>query len=405
MAFWNRKRTASRSASGSSSDILYAGETSATYEPASDSFEPAAFDAKFGLPPQVPSAPEAISEPLFVAPDSSIAHTTAPDLRSSGLEPVSTLKPASFTGSTPESAQEKAVAYKPPKKTQSEIIDEAPATPASSAAPSAAVSSASPRPIPKKSFLGLLKSRQKDAPGYLADWQHGIKGRPTAVFIGFLPEVTRKDAAAFALGVAQRHCTNLINSTYGIYKHSIGWTYEVHEGGPRRGYLPAILKKFDGQAGGPITEDSVATIETAQRRVRVERSQTGLTAFLMPESFDGAQSGWLEPGPRLKPIVPVRLWLVWFGAAVFFAGFITLVTTLATRPAPPPLNVPARVALPYESLPISQWPNLLALYARGEVIDALRWKHGKWVIQTVTSTTTPIKTKPAGSPTLPALRK
>jgi len=220
-----------------------------------------------------------------------------------------------------------------------------------------------------------------DAPGYLAEWRRGLRGRPAQVFIGFLPDVSKKDAVAFAIGVAQRFSTSLVNSAYAVYKYNTGWAYEVHEGGARRGYLPRILKEFEEQAGGPVSEESLVSIETAQRRVRVERTQGGLTAYLMPESFQGAQTTWLEPGPKLTPAVPLRMGFVAFGAAIFVTGFLTLITTLATRPAPLPLNAAARTAIPYESLPISQWSKLVEVYSRGTAVDSLRWINNRWLIK------------------------
>jgi hypothetical protein len=248
--------------------------------------------------------------------------------------------------------------------------------------PSKPVDSVAKRSLGEKAGFKLkFGGQRKDAPGYLAEWHRGHKGRPSQVFIGFLPDVTKKDAIAFAIGVAQRHSSNLVNTAYAVYPHNSGWAYEVHEGGPRRGYLPRILKEFEEQTGGPITDESLVTIETAQRRVRVERTQTGLTAFLMPERFRASQTPWLEPGPRLEPAVPLRGALVAFGAMIFVTGFLALVATLMTRPAPMPLNAAAKVAVPYESLPISQWAKLVETYSKGGVVDSLRWRRGQWVIK------------------------
>jgi hypothetical protein len=167
----------------------------------------------------------------------------------------------------------------------------------------------------------------------------------------------------------------------------------MHEGGPRRAYLPKILKAFDEQSGGPLTENSLVTIETAQRRVRVERTQAGLTAFWMPESYSDPQTAWLEPGPKLTPAAPLLFGLVMFGATIFATGFLALLVTLLIRPAPLPLTAPARPAVAYQSLPISQWPTLVNTYAEGYIVDSLKWTNNKWVIS---------KAKPGQAPVVPA---
>lgn len=347
------------------SQVLYLGGEA----PAAPGAGPAIEDENAALP-----VGSNVSEPLFVAPED---------------EPTRS-----------ENAPASPVTEEPPrpaaKASKEPIVDPVKAsTTPESGSPSATA--------PKKSlgdkpaFKFTFGGRRKDAPTYLAEWRKGHKGRPSQVFIGFLPDVTKKDAIAFAIGVAQRHSSNLVNTAYAVYPHNSGWAYEVHEGGPRRGYLPRILQHFDEQAGGPITDESAVTIETAQRRVRVERTQTGLTGFLMPERFQDSQTPWLEPGPHLNAAVPLRGALVAFGAMIFVTGFLALIVTLVTRPAPLPLNAAARVAVSYESLPISQWSKLVQTYSEGGVVDSLRWQQGRWTIKLEGS-----DTKPSVSNTRPA---
>ena len=173
---------------------------------------------------------------------------------------------------------------------------------------------------------------------------------------------------------------NIVNTVYAVHQHNTGWAYEVHEGGPRRAFLPIILKTFEEQAGSVITDDSLVTIETSGRRVQVERTQDGIKAYQMPEAYQVPQTPWLEPGPRMTPVVPLRFGMVVFGGAIFATGFLALIVTLAVRPAPPPLTVPSKQAVAFADLPISQWSNLVNAYTDGYIVDSLKWVNGSWVV-------------------------
>lgn len=380
MAFWTRKSAASKSISpdGTAARGLPRGRGTATE--ASVDFEPAPFDPTEGLPPQVHGAEESRSESLYVAPETQSGHAFG--INKQSIVDGELVEPGATDERARSEAKSASAQSQPPAPGQEGIAD----------GPTVATKQSE-----RRTRFGLRGAERtarkaKDSEKYTADWLRGSKGRPTQVFIGFLPDVNKNDAISFAIGVANRHCINIVNTAYGVYKHNSGWAYEVHEGGPRRAYLPKILKRFEEQAGGPIREEDAVVIDTAQKKVRVERTQLGLTAFMMPESFQAQQTSWLEPGGKLKPVVPLRVWLIVLGGLFFLTGFITLVTTLATRPSPPPLNAPARVALPYSQLPISQWQPLVSTYERGDVISALRWEHNQWLIQTKQTASKPVKT-------------
>lgn len=382
MALWRRKQR-------------FVDAALSTVSVSNEPFSAVSFDPEHGLPPQVADEGERLEESLYVVPIGSSPGSSAEATKTAVELDEERAKETKIT----ERAEKVAVSAIP--------IGDGPAQADKHAErPRGNGELKDPALNIRKRLRDKFAKREQDTPGYLLEWRRGLKGRPAQVFIGFLPEVTKKDAIAFAIGVAQRNCTNLVNTSYAVYRHNTGWAYEVHEGGPRRGYLSCVLRIFDEQSGGPITEESAVLIETAQRIVRIERTQTGLTAFLMPEAYQGAQTDWLEPGARLRPAAPMRGWLVGFGAAVFITGFVTLITVLATRPAPLPLNAPARAAVPYEDLPISEWKPLVATYEQGTVIKALRWEDGHWFIQTArtmsngkTKTSTTARSKPE-SPTV-----
>lgn len=389
MTIWKRKSEGSKEARRVSSPKAARPLTVQHTDREIASFEPVPFDPNDGLPPQVVAKEEQRTESLYVCA-AETENSVAPSAQSRA--PVVELHTESFIPSTKSAVTENGL------EENSEELPEEKSVSADAEASKPAIQPAEQF----KSKLGFKARRasrsaargnkkKQDSAQYLDAWHKGSKGRPTEIFIGFLPDVSKKDALSFAIGVANKHCTNITNTAYAVYKYSSGWAYEVHEGGPRRAYLPKILDKFAEQAGGPIHEEDAVVIETAQRRVRIERTQTGLTAFLMPESFTAEQTSWLEPGPKLKPVVSLRVWLIGLGALLFVTGFITLVTTLATRPTPPPLNAPARRALPYASLPISQWHPMVATYDRGSAISALRFRHNQWFIQTQRTASAPSK--------------
>jgi hypothetical protein len=364
MAFWTRKKTATAAAADAAPEVLFLSDPDADEAPAA---------------PSAGKSPEATTPVLRAAP---------PRLEPTSIEPegVSLLIEAEPPRASKPSPKARASAPIPASVPLIERAALEEATPL-------IVDEAEPAPIhlapsgkharKKFSFKSLrlsLDSKGKDEPGYLPAWRRGAKGRPTQLFIGFLPDSSKKDAIAYAIGIAQRHGINPTSCGYAVFKHATGWAYEMHEGGPQRAYLPKILKEFDQQSGGPITENSLVTIETAQRRVRIERTQAGLTAFWMPESYSEAQTAWLEPGTKLTPTAPMLFGLVYFGGVIFATGFLALIVTLCIRPDPLPLNAPARTTIAYEALPISQWQALGQVYAEGYMVDSLKWMNHKWII-------------------------
>lgn len=398
MSFWTRKRSSSRTGSERSTGRPTSGRGSDRGAGnTAHEFEPTPFDPSEGLPPQVRDATDERSEPLYVAP--SEPQQSVPS-KFSKVHDANEIMDGEIV---PIARTDQDDAHRFNETTPEELSGTEAAS--SSSSPAGANETVSSKDTSLKERLSANQKtrahkKSKEGEKYAQDWHKGSKGRPTQVFIGFLPDVSKKDVISFAIGVANKHCHNIVNTAYAVYKHNTGWAYEVHEGGPRRGYLPKILKVFEEQAGGPIREEDAIVIDTAQRKIMVERTQLGLTAFLMPESFQKPQTSWLEPGSKLKPVVPLRVWFIALGGLIFLTGFVTLITALATRPTPAPLNAPARVALPYSQLPISQWQPLVATYERGSVISALRWEHGQWLIQTKRAHSRAVKTN-----TLPELDK
>lgn len=222
------------------------------------------------------------------------------------------------------------------------------------------------------------KKTSKPSKSELEDWRMGAKGRPTAVFIGFLANASKRDAVKYAIGVAEHNATNVENATYAVFPWNDGWAYEIHEGGPGRAYLPAILRYFDAQGDRSCAGKGVVTIRTARRSVQVERSHNGIIGFLMPESFQGEQTDWLEPGPKLKPVAPVRLGVLAFGGTIFATGFLAMLVALTVRPEAPVVTA-TRQDIPYDQLPISLWPTLVEAASSGYV-NTMQFVDGKYTL-------------------------
>jgi hypothetical protein len=212
-------------------------------------------------------------------------------------------------------------------------------------------------------------------------------GRPTQLFFGYLPGVSKRDATQYAIGVAHRNAINVVNAVYGVFSWEGGWAYEVHEGGSKLALLPAILKYFDRESSADL--DTLAVhLQTAQRAVKVQRTRTGVAAFLMPEGFSAAQTPGLESSGALAPAIPLRTGVTAVGMVLFGTGFLAMMIVLWKRPDPPPLPNTDHDPIRYERLPISQWPALLSAAAAGYV-DSLEYSGGQWKINRGTSGSSP----------------
>lgn len=201
---------------------------------------------------------------------------------------------------------------------------------------------------------------------------------PTQLYFGYLAGVTKRDATHYAIGVAHRNATNVLNAVYGVFSWQGGWAYEVHEGGSKLAFLPGILEYFDQQPAADL--DTLAVhLQTAQRVVKVQRTRAGVAAFLMPEGFSAECTPWVERGASLAPVVALRSGVLATGVVLFATGFLAMMLALWKRHDPPPLPNADHDPIRYEQLPISQWPALLNAAAAGYV-DSLEYSSGQWRI-------------------------
>lgn len=207
---------------------------------------------------------------------------------------------------------------------------------------------------------------------------------PIRVFIGFLPEVTERDARDYALGIAERNCDQLSLAFFDAFKCKNGYAYEVQEGGSGRALLPSIIEYFESL--GPYSKAKASEavyIRTATRTVQVERTHEGLQAFLLPESSTEAATDWLEGSSKMTPAVHTLMGVLVFGAAVFITGFLGMSVALYSRiqpyeAAPAPSVLKATDS--YNNSPLSRWTSLQGV-GGSEYIKALRYRNGKWELE------------------------
>lgn len=213
---------------------------------------------------------------------------------------------------------------------------------------------------------------------------------PIRVIIGYLPEVSERDAIEYAYGIAEKHFEQLGIAYFDAFEYDGGYVFEAHEGGGGRAYLPEIIRYFDSHGAYQQGEELTVTIRTATRVVEVQRMREGLVAIVLPESAQVAQSEWLKPTTKMQPAFDKRTGLLVGGALLFVTGFIAMMTTsMLTRYQP--YEAPAQaqtVAVNLQSLPIGQW-SALEMVAPNSYVKAIRYRKGKWEAPEVVSESSP----------------
>lgn len=231
-------------------------------------------------------------------------------------------------------------------------------------------------------------------------------GVPIKVVIGFLPDVSERDAKEYAFGVAEKHFEQIGLTYYDAFPYGKGYAYEVHEGGHGRAYLPGIFERFERNGPFRTGEKTAVRIETATRLVEVSRTREGLTSILLPESTDASPTEGLEAGKALRPGMDKRTGFFILGVAIFTSGFSALLlagTIFRLQPydEPPPLKTET---ITTSSLPRSQWARVEAL-PPGSYVKALRFKDGNWLAPELEKPTVPAPPVVPASSALPAAPK
>lgn len=202
---------------------------------------------------------------------------------------------------------------------------------------------------------------------------------PIRILMGYLPAVSARDAAEFALGVAEKNFDQPSISFFDAFAHEDGYVYEVHEGGPGRAYAPNLLKHLTSASF--MHDNPTAVLATATRSVQVELTRGGLQCVLLPESAEVQPTEGLTPSTKMRPVIAKRTGLLISGAGVFVTGFFGLLLALLARMPTyeaPPVAPVERVS--YEQLPMAQW-NRVSSVPYDRYVKALRFEKNAWRIE------------------------
>lgn len=203
---------------------------------------------------------------------------------------------------------------------------------------------------------------------------------PIQVIMGYLPEVSARDAMDFATGMSEKYVVQQGLAYFHVTKFERGFIYEVHEGGPGKAYAPEIAKYFASRGAYRADEPLSVVIRTAGRMVEVTRQREGLAVVLLPESSTVAPTDWLVPKARMTVAVPRRKGMLYFGLALMASGVVlaglngVFFRLQGYSEAPPqPIDIVTPRFLPHLQAPV-----LEKAFNDGARVKALRFRDGAW---------------------------
>lgn len=256
-----------------------------------------------------------------------------------------------------------------------------------------------PSPAKKSKLKGWLQSIGR------GDKHQKPEIRPIRVLMGYLPEVSARDAREYAQGIAEKHFEQMGLVFFGAFPCDNGFVFEVHEGGEGKAYAPEILKHFESLGPFQVGEQHTVCIQTATRVLEVQRTREGLAAILLPEASTAQGDEWLVPSKPLTPAMDRRDKVFYVGATIFASGFVAMLlsgTIFRVQLYEEP-QAPKPVVISAASLPMSQWSRLQAL-PDNAYVRALRFKNGRWEAPEIqsessnSSVTEPFVPAPPGGP-------
>lgn len=219
--------------------------------------------------------------------------------------------------------------------------------------------------------------------------------QPIRIMIGYLPNVSKKDAIEYARGWVARYFDAIDQSYVHVQPYLDGFAFEIHEGGLGKAYLPSVLKL--------ISEGEKVNIPTATRMTQITVAESGLVTLMLPEDVDVEPTPGVSTGPSMRPYQgDARAWLV-AGGGVFVIGMLVLAlgaavwnasqsfyqlgmgslsgtdainTTikLTREPNAPKTSPLARL----QQLPVAQWQKITETVTDGQYVTALRFKNNVW---------------------------
>jgi hypothetical protein len=210
---------------------------------------------------------------------------------------------------------------------------------------------------------------------------------PNRIVIDFLEGVTNKaDAVAYARGFITSHFEVPEQSGYYVQALKDGFAYEVHEGGSRRAFLPAILKQIENDSNATIS------VRSGSRVLQVSKSPRGsFNAVLLPEELSSYLENVLEPDAKAPALTPFQMdnmvWL-FIGLGMAGLGLLIFVLSLAFFAFDAVLSKPAKINITAaDKLPIAQWESMIAKLDGHNYISAMRYENGMWRFETKSNPT------------------
>ncbi|KWU17842.1 hypothetical protein [Burkholderia cenocepacia] len=239
---------------------------------------------------------------------------------------------------------------------------------------------------------GLLKRAGRKKP---AD-KRKVSAVPIRVLMGYLPEVTERDARDYALGVAEKHFEQPAIAHFDAFKYGEGYAYEVHEGGEGFAYLPGIIAHFNEQGAYRTGEKLEVVLRTGTRMVKVIRQRVGLQAVLLPESSLVEVTEFQPSKEKLQSALNQRTGFLVAGAGFFVAGFFALIVgSMLTRYQPyESAPSPAVTYVNFDDMPVAQWSKVQGL-PPSEFVSKLAYEHKHWLQPVIQSADTPHSAAPA----------
>jgi hypothetical protein len=232
---------------------------------------------------------------------------------------------------------------------------------------------------------------------------------PIQIIMGFLPEVTSRDAIEYAIGMSEKYVVQQSLAYFHATKYENGYLYEVHEGGPGKAFGPEIAKLFASKGAYRGDEVTRVTLATSARMVEITRLRLGLSAVLLPESSVQAATEGLVPRVMMTSAIPRRTAILYAGVGLLVSGVLMATLSgvffrLKGYSAPP---AQANDVISVRNLPHIQWERLSAQLQPGDRVKALKYENNNWRTElfpsaSATGATGPVPTLPSPSEQVPA---
>lgn len=216
---------------------------------------------------------------------------------------------------------------------------------------------------PKRSAAG-----EPDAPAT-------AQSAPISLYIGHLNHVSRRDALLRVQGLVRRQTITPEAAYYRLARIDGGYAYEIQEGGARKAYLPALLKRMRD------APDMAIHLRAGNRVVRVQGGAQAIVSVVLPEGEQPTVDA-IRPTGRMRPFESTGMGALFTAAAFFAVGAVALAcSVLVTTTAAEHWEKNARAAVSrrVEHLPIQHWPQE---QPAGTYVSRVQYVGGHWTVQT-----------------------